>query len=250
MITPTTCSPAATRGHQPERPLRRPDQPRGADAHRRRRAAVSSARAEASPGWRRCWACRLGSTLHRCVISACPSPRGSSCLRSRRCRAVLAVGTDGHSRRGPGNRRRDALALMARSLMRVPNVWRASMNLAGVRVRRLKRHGRACRPRPSASWTEVRRARPKSSRTAPAMARVQVHRGRAAVERAGKRVSRFDDHVRHAVSDRSGRSSVARSCRVGRAHRHRWPWTSEVGYEALYWLPFLRWAMDRYALAP
>lgn len=28
------------------------------------------------------------------------------------------------------------------------------------------------------------------------------------------------------------------------------PWTSEVGYEALYWLPFLRWAADRHGVRP
>jgi len=28
------------------------------------------------------------------------------------------------------------------------------------------------------------------------------------------------------------------------------PWLGEVGYEALYWLPFLRWVQDRYRLAP
>jgi len=28
------------------------------------------------------------------------------------------------------------------------------------------------------------------------------------------------------------------------------PWLGEVGYEALYWLPFLRWVQDRYRIAP
>jgi hypothetical protein len=28
------------------------------------------------------------------------------------------------------------------------------------------------------------------------------------------------------------------------------PWTSEVGYEVLYWIPFLRWAVDRYGIHP
>lgn len=28
------------------------------------------------------------------------------------------------------------------------------------------------------------------------------------------------------------------------------PWLGEVGYEALYWLPFLRWVQDRYRVAP
>jgi hypothetical protein len=28
------------------------------------------------------------------------------------------------------------------------------------------------------------------------------------------------------------------------------PWTGERGYEALYWIPFLRWAVDRYGVDP
>ena len=28
------------------------------------------------------------------------------------------------------------------------------------------------------------------------------------------------------------------------------PWLGEVGYEALYWLPFLRWVQDRYRIRP
>jgi hypothetical protein len=28
------------------------------------------------------------------------------------------------------------------------------------------------------------------------------------------------------------------------------PWTGEVGFELLYWIPFVRWAIDRYKLAP
>lgn len=28
------------------------------------------------------------------------------------------------------------------------------------------------------------------------------------------------------------------------------PWTGECGYEALYWIPFLRWAVDRYGVNP
>src|SRR5512139_232013 len=28
------------------------------------------------------------------------------------------------------------------------------------------------------------------------------------------------------------------------------PWTGEVGFELLYWIPFLRWALDKYGVAP
>jgi hypothetical protein len=36
----------------------------------------------------------------------------------------------------------------------------------------------------------------------------------------------------------------------GRGHIVVGPWLGEVGYEALYWLPFLRWILDRYRVDP
>lgn len=37
---------------------------------------------------------------------------------------------------------------------------------------------------------------------------------------------------------------------AGRAPIVAGPWLGEVGYEALYWVPFLRWVQDRYRIAP
>jgi len=37
---------------------------------------------------------------------------------------------------------------------------------------------------------------------------------------------------------------------AGRAPIIAGPWLSEVGYEVLYWLPFLRWFTDKYRIAP
>ncbi|MGH9254318.1 MAG: hypothetical protein ACRD3C_07085 [Vicinamibacterales bacterium] len=131
--------------------------------------------------------------------------------------------------------------------MRIPNVWRAVVNRAGVRLRRLQRHGRTV-------IHALQRAGRRAKRygegipQVPALARARVQRGQAAVERAGKRIRRFDDHVLapHRTERRIKRmlaraTSGQRPIIVG-------PWTSEVGYEVLYWLPFLRWAMDRYAV--
>ena len=133
--------------------------------------------------------------------------------------------------------------------MRVPNVWRALMNLAGVRVRRLKRHGRAFGHVLHRAGRKLRRSA-EAVRTAPAIARAQMHRAGAVVERAGKRVSRFDDHVVTPYrSEWSVKQLLARAA-SGERTVIIGPWTSEVGYEVLYWLPFLRWAMDRYALRP
>jgi|RhiMethySRZTD1v2_1073278.scaffolds.fasta_scaffold109191_2 hypothetical protein len=133
--------------------------------------------------------------------------------------------------------------------MGIPNVWRAVMNLAGVRLRRLQRHGRTFARVIDRAGRKARRSA-EVVRTGPATARAQIRRGRAAIDRAGKRVARFDDHVvgpyrsERSVKQLLGRaSSGQRTVIVG-------PWTSEVGYEVLYWLPFLRWAMDRYMLGP
>jgi len=133
--------------------------------------------------------------------------------------------------------------------MRVPNVGRAAVNLAGVRLRRAQRHWRTV-------LGAVDRAVRKASRQgelvwrAPALVRARVQRGRAAAVRTRKRVLRFDDHVlrpyrfeRRVKRALAGAASGRRPLIVG-------PWTSEVGYEALYWIPFLRWAVDRYGVSP
>jgi hypothetical protein len=133
--------------------------------------------------------------------------------------------------------------------MRIPNVWRALINLAGVRLRRLERHGRAFAHVLHRAGRKARRLAERV-RIAPAIARAQMNRGRATVERAGKRVARYEDHV--VAPYRSERSVKQMLARAASGHRPVivGPWTSEVGYEVLYWLPFLRWAMDRYALRP
>jgi hypothetical protein len=85
---------------------------------------------------------------------------------------------------------------------------------------------------------------------APARVRARVQRGRASIERSRKRLVRFDDHVMgpHRTERRVHRA-------LGRASSHGGtiivgPWTSEVGYEVLYWVPFLHWAVDYYGVRP
>ena len=133
--------------------------------------------------------------------------------------------------------------------MRVPNVGRAMMNLAGVRLRRLQRHGRTV-------VHAVQRAGRKATRygeaipQVPALLRARVHRGQAAIERAGKRARRFDDHVLTPYrTERRVKRILARAASE-RCPIIVGPWTSEVGYEVLYWLPFLRWAVNQHAIAP
>jgi hypothetical protein len=133
--------------------------------------------------------------------------------------------------------------------MRIPNVGRAMMNLAGVRLRRLQRHSRTV-------IHAVQRAGRKATRygeaipQVPALVRVRVQRGQAAIERVGKRARRFDDHV---LTPYRAERRVKRTLTRAASGQHPiivGPWTSEVGYEVLYWLPFLRWAVDHYAVRP
>lgn len=73
--------------------------------------------------------------------------------------------------------------------------------------------------------------------------RVQFIRGRRHAER-------FEQHVLRPY--RQGRR-VARALRALAATDDPiivGPWISEVGYEVLYWVPFLRWFADRYGVAP
>jgi hypothetical protein len=80
------------------------------------------------------------------------------------------------------------------------------------------------------------------------LVRAHVDRGLGALERSRKRIERFDDHVLAPYRvERRVIYALARAQSIG-APVIAGPWTSEVGYEALYWVPFLRWAVDRYAI--
>lgn len=132
--------------------------------------------------------------------------------------------------------------------MRIPNVGRAAINLAGVRLRRAQRHWRTAARLFERLARTTRRHRELLA-NAPALARARLQRGRAAVERTRKRITRFDDHVLVPYrTERRVKHALARAA-TGRRPVIVGPWTSEVGYEALYWIPFLRWAVDRYGVS-
>lgn len=130
--------------------------------------------------------------------------------------------------------------------MRFPNVARALVNLTQARLRRAQRHWRTL-VREAERLGKRARRQGEQLRTAPARARARVEQGRGALVRGRKRFERFDVHViapyRTSVRVRRelSRAAASRPLIVG-------PWTSEVGYEALYWLPFLHRAVDRYAI--
>jgi len=133
--------------------------------------------------------------------------------------------------------------------MRIPNVTRAAMNMAGVRLRRVGRQWKAAERVLGRVGRQARRQQERLV-NAPDLVRTRVQQGCAALERSRKRLARFDDHVvapyrveRHVKHTLAQESAGSRPIIAG-------PWTSEVGYEALYWLPFLAWAADRYGVRP
>jgi len=133
--------------------------------------------------------------------------------------------------------------------MRMPNLARAAVNVAGVRFRRAERHWRTAVRVSERLGKKAKRQGELLSR-APAHARARVLRGRASIERTRKRVVRFDDHVMTPYrTERRVHHVLARAASHGGTIIVG-PWTSEVGYEVLYWIPFLHWAVDHYGVRP
>lgn len=67
--------------------------------------------------------------------------------------------------------------------------------------------------------------------------------------RAARRAQRVREHVRHRVEELQVEREIASVAR-GRAPIVAGPWLGEVGYEALYWIPFLRWFEDAFRIDP
>jgi hypothetical protein len=133
--------------------------------------------------------------------------------------------------------------------MRIPNVAQAAANLARARLRRLDKAWRVVLRASERTAKNVRR-RGEIVRAAPALTRARVERAQSALVRGGKRLDRFDVHV---ITPYRTARSVKRQLRAAASGSRPvivGPWTSEVGYEALYWLPFLHWACDRYGVHP
>lgn len=133
--------------------------------------------------------------------------------------------------------------------MRIPNVARAAINLAGVRVRRAERHWRTIAHALGRLGRQTHRQQERIAR-APELARIRIEQSRAALDRSRKRLVRFDDHVLTPYRlELSIKRTLARAS-AGSGPVIVGPWTSEVGYEVLYWRPFIAWAADRYGVGP
>jgi hypothetical protein len=86
---------------------------------------------------------------------------------------------------------------------------------------------------------------------APASSMTSIREAtRRASVRATRRVDRFQQHVIAPMREERAVLSRLRDVASGEAPIVVGPWISEVGYEVLYWVPFLRWFRDRYAVAP
>ena len=133
--------------------------------------------------------------------------------------------------------------------MAIPNVPRAVFNIAGAKLRHAGRHWRAVEKVAARVGKQLQRQQEMLVQ-APALTRATLRKGRSAVDRSVRRVERFNDHALAPYRvERRVKRSLARAAAGGRPVIAG-PWTSEVGYEAMYWVPFLHWAADRYGVGP
>ena len=75
----------------------------------------------------------------------------------------------------------------------------------------------------------------------------------AAIPKRGVRMARRADRLREQVAAFGDEWQVERDIAAvarGRGPIIAGPWLSEVGFEVLYWIPFLRWFADRYRIDP
>jgi hypothetical protein len=131
--------------------------------------------------------------------------------------------------------------------MPIPNVPRALINLTAAKLRHSARYWHGVSKAARRVGRHLERQQ-EILRHAPALARRRVERGKAAIVRSRHRLTRFDDHVLQPYRiERQVKRTLARAA-SGRRPIIVGPWTSEVGYEALYWIPFLHWALDHYRI--
>ncbi len=126
-------------------------------------------------------------------------------------------------------------------------------NLTRVAANRIGRAGRHASKRARRLWRIGQRSASSSAhsgRRAVADALALPARTGKAAYRLRKRAARFREHVVDPwLEQREIESTLAVLAR-GREPIVVGPWLSEVGYEVLYWRPFLRWMVTRYDIDP
>lgn len=133
------------------------------------------------------------------------------------------------------------------------NVRAAAANLAGVASNRVSRFGRHTVRRIQRLWRTGQKAMAgpvRAGRHAANEAVAMPSRADKTFTRMRKRTERFREHVlepwleqRQIERDLAALARGTEPIVVG-------PWLSEVGYEVLYWRPFLTWMLDRYRIDP
>ena len=133
------------------------------------------------------------------------------------------------------------------------NVVAVTVNLAGVAANRMGRFTRHAVKWVLRLWRSGQKglapAARAARRTAADTRALPLRLNRAAI-RARKRTTRFSEHtVEPWLEQRKVERQLAALAR-GHEPILVGPWLSEVGYEVLYWRPFLRWMADRYRISP
>ncbi|MBI2828979.1 MAG: hypothetical protein HYX77_06895 [Acidobacteria bacterium] len=133
------------------------------------------------------------------------------------------------------------------------NVLAVAVNVAGVaanRVGRLGRHVVKRMQRLGRSGRKGLASAVRAGRRAATETRALSLRFHRAATRARKHTARFREHaVEPWLEQRRVERQLAALAR-GREPILVGPWLSEVGYEVLYWRPFLTWMVDRYGISP
>ena len=128
-----------------------------------------------------------------------------------------------------------------------------TVNLAGAAANRVGRFSRHAVKRVQRLWSSGQKGVAPAIRAARRAAidtrALPLRINRAAI-RARKRTVRFKEHaVEPWLEQRRIEGQLAALAR-GREPILVGPWLSEVGYEVLYWRPFLAWMIDRYGISP
>jgi hypothetical protein len=113
------------------------------------------------------------------------------------------------------------------------------------------------RRRLSRMATRLLRKSAKRAKATRSDARVAAHQARdhatnalGGLVRARKRAQRFSELQVEPYLQQWGIERQLTRLAAGSAPIIAGPWLSEVGYEALYWVPFLRWFADRWGVPP
>lgn len=127
------------------------------------------------------------------------------------------------------------------------NVTRVAVNQAG----RLRRHMMRRTQRVSrAGWNAVIAPAVRACRTAAVTVATLPGRADRALVRSRKRAARVREHVIEPWLEQHAIERELAGLARGRGPIVVGPWLSEVGYEVLYWRPFLAWMIDRYRIDP